>query len=227
MNGLAYRVGASVPILLAIFVVAQGRPRPHYTFILPDGYIGGVQVVFNDSQASPLPIRKDGGRVVEVPESGIPRTSDLLVRDNSPDEFFYRAATSGGTTELRPMRTEYVLPGMSHGGWDVMDTGGKGRGYSWFIFFGPPEIRAKIPWADITKVPGYGRKLMAPDVYPTPGRLAASRPQQTNPEEIISRIIDKGMLDGHDNKMVGGIGDAAAAIVTKVVRGRSLSSDEI
>src|ERR1700730_17836489 len=226
MNRLVNRVFASIPILLTILAAAHGRPRPHYTFILPDGYIGWVQVVFNDSQASPLPIRKDGGSVIEVPESGIPRTSDILVRDNSPDEFFYRVATSVGNTELRPMPTDYVLRG-SHGGWDVMDTGGKGRGYSWFIFFGPPEIRAKIPWADITKVPGYGRKLMAPDVYPTPGRLAASRPQQTNPEEIISRIIDKGMLDGHDNKMVGGIGDAAAAIVTKVVRGRSLSSDEI
>ncbi len=55
-----------------------------------------------------------------------------------------------------------------------------------------------------------------------------SRPKKTStPEETISRIIDLGMLDGHDNKVIGGTGDAAAVTITKVVSGRSLSPDQI
>jgi hypothetical protein len=55
-----------------------------------------------------------------------------------------------------------------------------------------------------------------------------SRSQKTStPEETISRIIDLGMLDGHDNKVIGGTGDAAAVTITKVVSGRSLSPDRI
>jgi len=162
-------------ILLVMIVPIHGRGKPHYTFILPGGYVGWVQVVFNDPQALPLPIRKDGGRVIEVPESGILRTSDIRVHDDKGhDEFYYRSTLLNGASELHPMPPEFALPGEGHGGWGVMDTGGKGRGYSWFVFFGPPKIRAGIPWADITKVPGYGKKLTAPDVYPTPGRLPST-----------------------------------------------------
>lgn len=172
------RTTSLVPILiLALLIPLYGRAKAHYTFILPDGYVGWVQVIFNDPQASRLAIRKNGGRVIEVPESGVYRTSDIRVHDDhAHDEFYYRSILSNGASELHPMPTQFILPGEGHGGWGVMDSGGKGRGYSWFIFFGPPEIRAKIPGADITKVPGYGRKLMAPDVYPTPGRLPSTSP---------------------------------------------------
>jgi hypothetical protein len=44
------------------------------------------------------------------------------------------------------------MPSDSHGGFGVMDTGGKGLGYSWFIFIGPPSLRAKVPLADCDKV---------------------------------------------------------------------------
>jgi hypothetical protein len=156
---------------------ARPKPKPHYTFILPDGYIGWVQIIFHDRQASPLPIREDGGRVIEVPESGLPRTSDFRHIDGrEPDAFYYRSILPDGSSQLRPMPPSLTLPDVAHGGWDVNDTGGRGPGYSWFIFFGPPDVRARTPWGDITKVPGYGKKLMAPDVYPTPGRLPATLP---------------------------------------------------
>ena len=164
---IAFMLGLSV-VLLPVY----GRAKPHYTFILPDGYVGWVQVVFNDPQATHLPIQKNGGRVIEVPESGILRTSDLRVHDDeAKDEFFYRSL---GKIELRSVPTDYVIQREGHGGFGVMDTGGKGQGYSWFIFIGPPDTRARTPWADITKVPGYGRKLMAPEVYPTPGRVPST-----------------------------------------------------
>lgn len=55
-----------------------------------------------------------------------------------------------------------------------------------------------------------------------------SRSQKTStPQEIITRIIESGMLDGHDNKVIGGTGDAVAVTITKVVGGRSLSPDQI
>jgi hypothetical protein len=171
-SGPMRKSAVRLAILLVAIYPIYGRAKPHYTFILPDGYVGWVLVIFNDPQSSPLPIRRDGGRVIEVPESGIPRTSDVRVEDDrGHDEFYYRSVLPNGASELHPMPSEYVLPGEGHSGWGVADTGGKGLGYSWFIFFGPPEIRAAIPWADITKVPGYGKKLMAPEVYPTPGRL--------------------------------------------------------
>jgi len=175
MNRLV-RIAVFSPIVLAILVPVYGRAKPHYKFVLPDGYIGWIQVIFNDPHTSALPIQKDGARVIEVSESGITRTSDIRVLDyKGHDEFFYRVPGASRETELRSMPSDYILASVAHGGLDIMDTGGKGPGYSWFIFIGPPVIRAQIPWADITKVLGYGRKLMAPDVYPTPRRLAGGR----------------------------------------------------
>jgi hypothetical protein len=126
---------------------------PHYTFILPDKYVGWVQIVFNDPQALPFPLRKDKGYEIEVEECGIARTSHLRVHDfRRQDEFYYRSVLSGRKVGLTAVPSEFVMPGDSHGGFGVMDTGGKGPGYSWFIFIGPPELRAKEPLADWDKV---------------------------------------------------------------------------
>ena len=46
-------------------------------------------------------------------------------------------------------------------------------------------------------------------------------------EEIIRRNIDQGWFDGHDAKVIGGIGDAAAVVVTKVLAGRDLTAQQI
>lgn len=182
MRGSWKRLASLPPILLAILISTHARvkPEPHYTFILPAGYVGWVQVIFNDPSASPLPVRRDGGRVIEVPESGMPRTSDIRVHDsNRKDEFYYQSSQTNGTTELRPVPTAYVLPGDSHGGFGVMDTGGKGLGYSWFFFVGPPELRGKVPLADYDKVraahttpDGHQPPIPAPNPYPSPGRMS-------------------------------------------------------
>lgn len=178
------RLAACLMTLLALLFPAYGRVKPHYTFIVPDGYVGWVQIVFSDPGASPLPLRKDGGHVIDVPESGIPRTSDILVLDaKGKDEFYYRSLVPNGKVELRPMPSEYVLSGVHHGGFDVADTGGKGPGYSWFVFIGPPEVRAKVPNADSDKViaahtspDGRFTRIMAPKTYPTPGRMLPATP---------------------------------------------------
>jgi hypothetical protein len=46
-------------------------------------------------------------------------------------------------------------------------------------------------------------------------------------EEAITRIINYGLLEGHDQKVIGGMGDAAAVIVTKVVRDRKLTTSQV
>jgi hypothetical protein len=180
------RLAICLMTLLVVLFPAYGRAKPHYTFILPDGYVGWVQIVFNDPGASPFPVRKDGGREIEVPESGIPRTSVILVLDSKKkDEFYYRSFLPNGKVELRPVPSEYVLPGVLHGGFDVADTGGRGPGYSWFLFVGPPEVRVKVPDADFDKViaahtspDGHFTRIMATDPYPTPGRMPSAAPIQ-------------------------------------------------
>lgn len=61
--------------------------------------------------------------------------------------------------------------------------------------------------------------------------LALSQPAQpqktSTPEEAVSRIIDSGLLEGHDSKVIGGIGDAAAVAVTKVLGGREPGTAQI
>ena len=91
--------------------------------------MGWIQAIFNDSDALPLPKRKDGGYQIDVPESGVPRTSYPHVNDASArDEFYYRVQLPGGRTELQRVPETYVLPGPTHGGYTMMDADGKGGG---------------------------------------------------------------------------------------------------
>ena len=162
---------------IACYVALAAKVKPSYRFYLPDGYIGWIQIIFNDPQSTPFSV-EDGKVRVEVPESGIVRTSNLRIHSSlSPDEFYYRGPILGGTSQNLPVPTDYFLPGIDHGGFGVMDTGGKGLGYSWFIFIGPPELRAKVPLADWNKVVedyqkthGGKARVEFSGPYPVPGR---------------------------------------------------------
>lgn len=48
-----------------------------------------------------------------------------------------------------------------------------------------------------------------------------------NPEIVIQRMFDQGSLEGHDQKVLGTTGDAAAVILTKVIAGKTLTADQI
>jgi hypothetical protein len=168
----------------ALHAPAKTSRHPHYTFMLPDGYVGWIQVIFNDPEAEHLSWRGNSCEVI-IPDSGISRTSTLRVHsERADDEFYYRSLLPDGNVKLAPIPSDYVLTGSSHGGFGVMDTGGKGRGYSWFIFIGPPNLRATVPLADWDKVvaehqrthPGTAR-IEAPDPYPTPGRMGTASSQ--------------------------------------------------
>ena len=58
--------------------------------------------------------------------------------------------------------------------------------------------------------------------------LATGQSQGTvTPEDVIRRMLYQGITEGHDDGVVGGTGDAAAVIITKVVGGRTLSPSQI
>lgn len=68
--------------------------------------------------------------------------------------------------------------------------------------------------------------LLAGSLFLALSTLAQAQKNIT-PDEAISRIIDSGLLEGHDSKVIGGAGDGAAVTVTKIVMGRNLSPDQI
>jgi len=165
--------------LIGSFLLASPRKADgHYRFILPDGYVGWIQVVFNDPDVQPFPWKK-GAYEINVPESGIPRTCQMGVSDASAvDEFLYLTKDSNGGSVLRPVPSSHVLPGFTHGGFYVRDTGGRGLGSSWFIFVGPPDVRAKTQLADWYKVVdeykkahGGKTRIESTAPYPVPGRM--------------------------------------------------------
>ncbi len=178
--------GVLLALLVAIELQAAGArsKRARYIFVFPDGYVGWIQIIFNDPAAAALPIKAEGF-IIDVPDSGLTRTSELRVHAfKRQDEFYYRFSPTSGAQELRKVPPDCVLPGDSHGGFGVMDTGGKGRGYSWFVFVGPPSIRARVPLADWDKEVEAWQKVhgntrvSAPDPYPTPGRMSSAAATQ-------------------------------------------------
>src|ERR1700704_208883 len=58
-----------------------------------------------------------------------------------------------------------------------------------------------------------------------PTRMASQ--QTATLEHIIRKNIDQGMLEGHDTKVIAGIGDPAAVVITKVLAGRDLTTQQI
>jgi|SRR5579885_596036 hypothetical protein len=57
--------------------------------------------------------------------------------------------------------------------------------------------------------------------------MAQVPPKIATPEQRIETILDTGMYEGHDQKIIGGLGDKAAVMLTRVVGERSLSSKQI
>jgi hypothetical protein len=173
-------------LFLMLFVglngYASSRKQPRYIFSLPAGFVGWIQIIFNDPQATPLCI-KDGGVLITVPESGIARTSNLRIHsDLAEDEFRYRSQRPDENLLTERVPAGYVLPGIDHGGFGVMDTGGKGSGYLWFIFIGPSVERKQVPFADWNEVVATQKrmhgnaKVPAPKTYPSPGRVQLESP---------------------------------------------------
>ena|ERR1700689_3646730 len=50
---------------------------------------------------------------------------------------------------------------------------------------------------------------------------------ENDAERIVKRMIDTGFFEGHDQKVVGHLGDAGAVLVAKILAGRDLTSTTI
>ena len=48
-----------------------------------------------------------------------------------------------------------------------------------------------------------------------------------DPQNVVMQIIDTGFVDGHDQKVIGQLGDAGAVLLTKILAGRELTSNTI
>ena len=48
-----------------------------------------------------------------------------------------------------------------------------------------------------------------------------------DPERIIRRIVDDGISEGHDQKVIGRLGDAGAVLITKILSDKNLTSKTI
>src|SRR4030095_1988451 len=51
--------------------------------------------------------------------------------------------------------------------------------------------------------------------------------QTLSPEQVIRRIIETGTFEGQDQKIIVGMGDVAAIVVTRVLAGRAVGTAEI
>lgn len=56
---------------------------------------------------------------------------------------------------------------------------------------------------------------------------AAPQNVGNDPEHTVSRMLSCGCLEGHDDKVLDGLGDASAVIITRVLAGRQPSTSEI
>jgi hypothetical protein len=161
--------------VLVLTFASHAFAKPHYTFVLPEGYVGWIEVVFGDPDAPNLTVQGNAC-IIEVSESGIVRTRDVRWFDLRPsDEFLYRRSNADGSSRLVPVPHSYFLKTADDGGFQTSIK--EQRGAGWFIFVGPSEIRAGVRYANIDRdsrlhMKEFGTpELGRPDPLPVPGRM--------------------------------------------------------
>jgi uncharacterized protein DUF6843 len=170
-----------------ISVLPCSAALPHYVFVLPDGYVGWIQVIF-DSPDSPRLVLRHGRVVLRIDKSGVFKTSTLgHIFAGSHDEFFYSRPNAKGKEVLSPVPSNYYCgkesgidscygsDGTKSDGFTVgrANLGGPNDGTpgnSWFLFVGPPEMRAKMAKL-IHRAPGEKYQIDVPEDDPHPGMI--------------------------------------------------------
>jgi hypothetical protein len=174
-------------VLLQVSLAGCKSERPHYVFVLPDGYVGWIQVVFGSDDAPRVEL-SHGRFVLRIDETGTFRTRSLqIIFAGSHDEFFYRKVGSNGRETLLPVSASYYC-----GEYSGIDScfGSDGTksdsfsvsranlghsndgtpGYSWFLFVGPPSVREKMA-KPVHLAPGEKYQIDVPEDDPRPGML--------------------------------------------------------
>ncbi len=175
-------------VLLATAQSSFGRSKPHYIFLLPDGYVGWVQVI-SQAPDSAKPVVEKGNLLVDLDESGIFRTPTFHTTFvGAHDEFFYKRLDARGGTTRVPVPSNYVCSQTS--GMDtcyepseekgadgftvaratVGKEGPSSEGSSWFFFIGPFPLRKRYA-VHVIFQPGTKKVIDHPQYDPIPGRI--------------------------------------------------------
>jgi hypothetical protein len=177
----------AVTLLLMLAPAGWGHKLPHYTFILPDGYTGWIQVVFQSPNA-PESLEARNKIILRVDDSGVLKVSMYHAYfTGSHDEFFYRKTDSNGKEVLVLVPADYVCSEDSgldsclkpdNGKSDAFSVGRATVGHptdgtpgnSWFLFVGPYSLREKMA-RPVHFYPGTKKQIDIPEDDPTPGRI--------------------------------------------------------
>lgn len=183
------RTASTVAIIVFLAALPCKAESPHYVFVLPEGYVGWIQVIFSSPEA-PKIVPKHGRFVLRIDESGVLKTSSLgqvFAFPDSHDDFFYSRLDAKGKEVLSPVPSNYYcgkesgIDSCYGGGGTVSDGFTVGRanlghprdgtpGNSWFLFVGPPDLRAKMA-KPIHRAPGQKYQIDVPEDDPHPGMI--------------------------------------------------------
>jgi hypothetical protein len=173
-------------LLLSTFAHGQASEFPHYAFLLPDGYIGWVHIVFNVQGAPEAKV--EGNRIyLPIDESGSYKTSMISSNFPTHDEFLYRRKDTKGKETLIPVPADYFCN--EYSGIDSCfdddspktDSFSVGRGtvgkseksftgMGWFLFVGQKPLREKYA-KQKHFASGEKYQVDVPAEDPIPGRI--------------------------------------------------------
>jgi hypothetical protein len=80
-------------LALASIAAGCGQERHAIRYLLPEGYTGGVAIVYGVKGAAALPM-EDGRLLVRIPRDGLLRTSTTIEYGLAKDEYFYYSGTT-------------------------------------------------------------------------------------------------------------------------------------
>lgn len=176
------------------------KPKPHYVYVLPTGYVGWVRIIHNDNEAQHRQARKDGSVWIEVSEDSEARYSDMtfhLDLVGGPDQFYYHDASGIEASSYIAVPSEFVMANdpchhpsdkpscysSTHGGFTSMNLD-EIPGSLIYFFIGPPGRRPAyygvVPKRKCTWQPG--------ETPPHVGRLNSGEVAQPNVCSLPSRV---------------------------------------
>ena len=120
--------------------ISIGSPigRHPTTFLIPNGYVGWVEVKYDEKDAAPLQ-RENGIYTCRIPESGVLNTSSSLEAGWAKDEYFYYSE-NGSAHGLKD--TAWGAGGMIWGGkteWQQMPDGSQPKRIAEYFYVGTEE----------------------------------------------------------------------------------------
>jgi hypothetical protein len=100
-----------IPMFILLFAAnlnfaGTGKDRRPCHYLIPEGYVGWVQINFGLKDAPPIPIENEA-RIFKFSESGLIETSDTIEYGSAKDYFFYYSGE--GKTEFQQPNTPGIL----------------------------------------------------------------------------------------------------------------------